>query len=77
VSATRVLEELARMALADSAQVFNEDGTLKPLKDIPEELRRSLSVVETTQVGKDGDVRLTKVRFWDKPKGLELLMKHL
>lgn len=71
----RLLEELGRIALADVGQAFNTDGTLKPIHEIPEDVRRCLSGLEVKQ---DADgVRVTKAKFWEKTKGLELAMKHL
>jgi phage terminase small subunit len=79
ITAERVLAEVSRLALADLAGAFNEDGSLKPLKDIPEELRRCISSVDLVNVpnGDGGSNTITKVRFCDKVKSLELLMKHL
>jgi phage terminase small subunit len=75
VSADRVLAEVARLALADPSGAFNADGTLKALEEIPEELRRTIASVKTRM--DDEGVVVTEVRFWDKPKSLELAMKHL
>jgi phage terminase small subunit len=71
----RVLEELARLALADVGQAFNPDGTLKPIHEIPEDVRRCLSGLEVRQ--DDKGATITKAKFVDKAKGLELTMKHL
>lgn len=77
LSADRVLQEVARLALADPLLAFNDDGTLKPLKDIPEDLRRCLAGVELRQVDGEKTATITKVKFWDKRASLELAMKHL
>ena len=54
-----------------------------PIHEIPEEIRRAISGLETFEefegFGKDrekiGDTK--KLKFWDKPRALELLGKHL
>lgn len=83
ITADKILYELYRLATADVTQAFDEMGQLKPLKEIPEDLRRSISGLEVNEIfsGQGEDKVATglakKVRFWDKPKALELLGKHL
>lgn len=78
-----VLGELHRLAAADISQVFNEDGSPKPLHEIPEDVRRCISAVEVEEMfeGK-GEARvqvglLHKFKLWDKGAALERLGKHL
>lgn len=71
----RLLGELKRIALVDVGQAYEADGRLKPIHEIPEEVRRCIAAVETLE-GKDGVV-LKKVRFVDKLKANELIGKHL
>lgn len=78
----RILEELARMAFADINDLFDEKGDLKPISQIPEDLRRAISSVEIEALydgfGKDryqiGHTK--KIKFWSKEKTLELLGKY-
>jgi len=83
VKADDVLGELLRIARVDIAQAFNEGGQLKPLHEIPEDVRRAIAGIEVEQlfVGRGEDRKqtgdLVKVKFWDKVRGLELLGKHL
>lgn len=78
----RILEELARIALADIAELFDEKGDLKPIDQIPEDLRRAIASIEIEALfdgyGKDrvqiGHTK--KVKFWSKEKTLELLGKY-
>lgn len=74
-----VLRELARIALCDISAAFDDAGNLKPLKDIPADVRRAIAGVETRLEGNDeeGFATVTKVKFWDKPKSLELIGRHL
>ena len=71
-SAQRVKDELARLAFVDATQACKRDGSLLPLHDMPEDVRRAVSGFEIA--GKARKVR--KVRFWSKPEALGLLAKH-
>lgn len=84
ITAQRVLEELSRIAFADLRGLFDDDGKLKPIHELPEDLARALAGVEVTRErtirkGEDETTSeyVSKVRSWDKPKTLELVMKHL
>lgn len=77
ISADRVLAEAMRLAFADLGQAFDEDGKLLPLSEMPEDVRRALSGVELVEMPGDTGAQLRKVKLWDKPKSLELLMRHL
>jgi phage terminase small subunit len=75
VKADDILRELLRLATTDIGKAFDVNGNLLPLHQIPEETRRAIAGVEATS--KDDGSTVTKVKFWDKTKGLELLGKHL
>lgn len=83
LSAERVLAELMRFAFADLRQAFDEQGRLRPIHELPEDVARAISGVEVEELFEGrGEERaqigvLRKVKFWDKPRGLELLAKHL
>lgn len=78
-----VLMELLRLARADISMAFDENGTLKPLHEIPEDVRRAIAGVDVDELfegrGKDREMigYVKKIKFWDKTKALELLGKHL
>lgn len=83
ISKDRVLDELRRIATVDISQAFDEQGNLKPLHEIPEDVRRAMAGVDVDELwdydedGKKKQVGWTKkVRFWDKNRALELLGKH-
>lgn len=71
VTAEEVLRELKRIAFADPSKVLGANGYLLTMNDMPEEVRRTISSIDLSG---DGG---TKIKFWDKTKGLELLGKHL
>lgn len=79
-----VLRELMRLALVDIGEAFDDAGRLKPLKDIPPDVRRAIAGIEVfEETASDGEGgrctvgQVRKVKFWDKTRGLELLGKHL
>jgi phage terminase small subunit len=82
-NADRVLAELARVALCDPGTAFRKDGTLLPIGEMPEDVRRVVSGCDVAAVyggrGKKRTVHVTtsKVRFWNKVETLALLMRHL
>jgi len=76
------MRECRRIALADVGEAFNDDGSLKAIRDIPEDLRRTIAGFEVLEVwegtGKDRKFvgELKKVKFWNKDKEIETLFKH-
>lgn len=83
ITADVVLGEILRLSRADLADAFDKNGNLKPIHEIPEDVRRAISAVEVDELfdGKGKDRKhvgfTRKVKFWDKTKALELLCKHL
>lgn len=88
LEADDVLRELLRIATSDIGEVFDDDGQLRPLSAMSENTRRAIASIEVEEQrdysadpDEDGEhpfkSRVSKVKFWDKPKGLELLGKHL
>lgn len=83
VTQDEVLREALRMLRSDFAQAFDENGNLKQVHEIPEDLRRAIASVETDELfeGRGEDRRqigvTRKLKFWPKDKALELLMRHL
>lgn len=83
LTADFVIRELLKSASVDIRDAFDEDGNLKPIKELPEPLARAIAGVETDELfdgkGKDreriGETK--KIKFWDKTRSLELLGKHL
>ena len=77
----RCLQELRAIATVDIRQAYNEDGTLKTMREMPPELAACISSVESDELFEGvGDERemvgyTKKVKFWDKAKAIELFMK--
>jgi hypothetical protein len=86
VQADDVVRELMLLATADMSQAFDGQGRLKPLKDIPEQVRRSICALEakiesggargTAGGAKAYSGQVATLR-WDKMRAIELLGKHL
>lgn len=83
ITADQVLTEIFRIASADIAQAYNEDGSLKPIHEIPEDVRRAISGVDVEELfegrgqNREHVGQVKKLRFWDKLRANELLGKHL
>ncbi|WP_020469434.1 terminase small subunit [Zavarzinella formosa] len=78
IYADRVLEELARIAFADIAEVISfENGrpVIRPLGEMSEDARRTIASIEIRQAGEFAEV--VKIRFHDKNAALFKLMDHL
>lgn len=71
IGADRVLLEIARAATYDPADLFDEDGRMLPLKDIPEDTRRSIS---SFKMAADGSV---EVKFVTKLDATKQFMDHV
>lgn len=81
LTASRVLEELRRVALSDVRTLFDENGELKPIYTQAAEQGATISgfemVMKNATAG-DGKIdRVLKVKLWDKVHALEMAMKHL
>jgi phage terminase small subunit len=74
------LRRLAMEAEADMADLYDENGKLKPVKDWPLIWRQGLVAgVETVRVGSGDDVMsfVDKVKISDRLKRLELIGRHI
>lgn len=78
-----IIEQLANMVRADLTTAFAPDGSLLPVAEIPEAVRHWIAGIEVEEIWAGrGDSRavigtLKKVRFWDKVRSTELLMRNL
>lgn len=78
-----VLRELYRILTVDIAGAFEENGALKPIQDIPEDIRRAISSVEVDEIWEqEGNRKVEvgetkKVKFWSKTEAAQLLGKNL
>jgi phage terminase small subunit len=75
LSPERVLTEVSYIAYSDPLAALDDSGMPRPLKDIPEPVRRSISGIKVKVT--DEGAAIIEFKFWDKPKGLEMLGKRL
>lgn len=80
LSASRVLEEMRRLAFADLRSFFDDAGNLKPIRELTAEQGAVLGSVEVvhrnlTSGDKQTDT-IHKIKTWDKVRALEMLGKH-
>ena len=72
----RLLGTLRDLAFADITDVYNPDGTIKPYAQWSSRSRMAVSSVEITE-SRDGDITTKKLKFADKLKAIELMMKNM
>jgi phage terminase small subunit len=82
ITAANVLGEMKKLAYFDIQDIYNEDGSIKRVQDMPETVRKCIAAVEVEAIfiGK-GKLRtqigtVTKLKFWPKDKMLEMLGKY-
>ena len=83
ITQDRVLKELAKIAFGDIRKLYTENGALRNIIDLEDDIAGAISGVETFEEyegrGADreyiGDTK--KVKMIDKTKALELIGKHL
>lgn len=75
VTAQRIIEELAKMAFANVANIYDDQGRLLPIHEMPEDVAACLQEV-TEGVDKEGNVQ-RKYKMADKKATLELLGRYL
>lgn len=76
----RVMEEYARLAFSDIAQLYDANGNLLPIHQMPEDARRAILEVNTEQRtlgrGEDAEpIEITKVKISSKQAALDSICK--
>lgn len=74
ITAERVLQEIARLALSDPRDLLDANGQVKPPSEWDDRIAATISSVKVIE--KDG-VKTYEVKQWDKNSSLEKLSKHL
>lgn len=88
ITVERAVLELRRILTVDVAGAFDETGCLKPLSEIPEDVRRAISGLEVEEVQQeceddDGETetikvgRVVKMKFWSKTDASQQLLRKL
>lgn len=81
ITRERVIEEMARIAFADSRKLFDENGDLKPIHELDDNTAAAIAGVEVVTVNKGRGEAATvdyihKVKQWPKDRMLSELGKH-
>lgn len=79
ISATRVLNEIAKLAFFDPRKLLNDDGTPKRIHELDDETAAAVAGIDIVTKGNDdlGYADILKIKLADKSKNLELLGRHL
>lgn len=84
VSTEEVLSVVKELAFFDARLAFDEYSRLLPVKDWPDEVARCVAQVDNfEEYGRDEDGNkypigvVRRVKFWNKPQAIEMLMKYL
>jgi phage terminase small subunit len=83
VTLADVVLELRRILTTDILDALNDDGTFKPVKDWPVDLRRAVASIEVDELFEGAGEERTqvgwtrKVKLWSKTDGAQQLMRHL
>lgn len=75
VSIARTVEEWRRLAYSNIKDLFDAQGKLCPITELPVEVAASIASIEITQVGEIETLK--KVRLWDKRATLEQVARFL
>ncbi|QBQ56412.1 terminase small subunit [Nitrosococcus wardiae] len=80
VNESQVLKELAKVGFSDIRALFDREGRLKPIHDLPDEIAAAVAAVEVVVMkGEQGEEPLYvyKIKLWNKLDALEKLGKQL
>jgi phage terminase small subunit len=78
IDADWVLRRLEQDSAADIADLYDEEGKLKAVKDWPKAFRTGLVAgVETAQIGEGGVITVKKVKLADRARYLEMIGRHI
>jgi phage terminase small subunit len=83
LTVARVKAEIARLAFYDPKDFWNDNGTAKPLHEIPEDSRRAIAGFEVMELfeghGEDRGLAgyIKKFKLISKDRALELAARHL
>jgi phage terminase small subunit len=78
ITADNVLREIARLGFSDPRKLFDENGNLKPIHELDDDIAAAVAGIDVVVRG-DGEnaLQVRKIKFWDKNNALEKLGKHL
>jgi phage terminase small subunit len=78
IDADWMLRRLEQDSAADIADLYDEAGNIRPVREWPKAFRTGLvSGVETVQLGEAGEITVKKVKLVDRAKYLEMIGRHI
>ncbi len=81
ITQERVLAELKNLAFLDIRKLFNDDGSLKNIKDLDDDTAAAVAGLDVYTERGSGDTpaigTTSKIKLVDKRGSLELLMRHM
>ncbi len=78
-----LMTELKRIAFTDIRDAYDDNGSLKPIKELPTSIAKCISSIEVDELweGRGRDAKQTgftkKVRMYDKLKAIEMVGKQI
>ena len=75
ITADMVVRELAAIGFADVRECFDQHGNILNPKKLPDSIARVVAGIDLIEVKKD--VKVKKLKLWNKVAALESLAKHL
>jgi phage terminase small subunit len=78
VTAETVKAELARIAFASGSDLFDSNGRMIPIQDLPDDVAATITEisVEILRGGTEGEVEIRKIKRADKGAALAILARH-
>lgn len=77
ISADQVVFELGKIAFSNVRDLFDENGNLIPIRDLPPHVSAAIAQVDLEikedRKTKEVTMKVAKVKMWSKPQALELL----
>lgn len=83
ITKDKVLQELWRIATLDPRKFYNNDGSVKKIKEMDDDTAAAISSFDVTKIKKPKDeqdemkILAARIRCWDKEKALIEVGKHL
>ena len=84
ITVDKVLNEIGKIAFFNIQSIYNEDGSLKKIHELPPEIAAAISSVEIIEknggIGADSEhalEQIKKIKMHDKSKNLENLGRYL
>ena len=79
ITIEKCLKEYAKIAFLNIKQAFNDDGTIKDIHEIPDNVAEAMAGLETSTIRTDDNKfgTLHKIKISDKKGALDSIMRHL